>query len=77
MKKFYIFLFLTLYAIHLSSQYESAVYLYPGDNLQAEVDAHSYGTLYILKEGIHRMQKIIPKSDDLSRIKDRKYITLK
>ncbi len=49
----------------VQAQYDTPVYLYPGDNLQQVVNANPEGTLYIFKEGTHRMQKIIPKSDDI------------
>ena len=44
---------------------DTIIFIEPGQNIQAIVNAQSSNTLYILKEGIHRMQRIIPKSNDI------------
>lgn len=41
------------------------VTLTPGDDIQAAVDAHPPGTLYMLQSGTYRMQSIVPKTGDV------------
>jgi parallel beta-helix repeat protein len=38
-----------------------STWLYPGDDIQAAVDKHGPGTSFLLKAGVHRMQKITPR----------------
>lgn len=59
-----ILLFLTSTSL-VFAQYETPVFINPGDNIQAIINANTSGTLYIFKEGTHRMQKIVPKTDDI------------
>ncbi len=65
MKKEILFIILLAYSWNIKAQYEVPVFIYPNDNIQDSIDAHSEGTLYILKEGTYRMQKFIPKSQDI------------
>ena len=43
----------------------ASVILNPGDDIQAVVNGHPPGTVYILQPGIYRMQSIVPKSGDI------------
>lgn len=65
MKKYFYFLLLLTYCQVLQAQYEQPVFMNPGDNLQDTIDAYPTETLYILKEGVHRNQRIIPKHGDI------------
>jgi parallel beta-helix repeat protein len=40
------------------------VYINAGDDIQAQVNANSNGTTYVLRGGVHRMQSIRPKEGD-------------
>ena len=44
---------------------QNTVFIEPDQDIQAIIDSYSENTLYIFKVGIHRMQKIIPKSKDI------------
>lgn len=46
---------------HTSSA--GTVELFPGDDIQAAVDANPENTTFILKPGVHRMQDVTPKSN--------------
>jgi parallel beta-helix repeat protein len=40
---------------------EPSTWIYPGDDIQAIVDAHPAGTTFTIKPGVHRLQTIRPK----------------
>jgi parallel beta-helix repeat protein len=40
---------------------EPLTWIYPGDDIQARVDAHPAGTSFTIKAGVHRLQSIRPK----------------
>jgi hypothetical protein len=42
----------------------SSVWLYPGDDLQATVNAQPAGTTFLIKAGVHRMQTVVPRTGD-------------
>ena len=62
---------LTAFAIALLPTFSVAatkavpVTLNPGDDIQAAVDAHPPGTMYVLQSGTYRMQSIVPKTGDV------------
>jgi parallel beta-helix repeat protein len=41
----------------------TAVAIAPGESIQAAVDAHAEGTVFVIKAGVHRRQAFRPKSD--------------
>jgi parallel beta-helix repeat protein len=41
------------------------VYINPGEDIQAQVNANGTGTTFILRSGVHRMQTIRPKDNDV------------
>ncbi|GJL55208.1 MAG: hypothetical protein NPIRA02_23400 [Nitrospirales bacterium] len=41
---------------------ELAVPIRPGQNIQAKVDQHPEGTIFLIKSGLHRFQQIVPKN---------------
>ena len=41
-----------------------AVVIYPGQNIQAAVDAHPTGTTCLIKGGVHRLQSVVAKDGD-------------
>jgi hypothetical protein len=43
----------------------AAIAIYPGDDIQSQVDASAAGSTFLLKTGIHRMQTIRPRSGDI------------
>ena len=42
----------------------SGTTIYPGQSIQAAVDAAPGGTAFVLKAGVHRMQSVVPKAGD-------------
>src|SRR4051794_9430775 len=40
------------------------VYINAGDDIQAQVNANSTGTTFVLRAGVHRLQSIRPKDGD-------------
>ena len=36
--------------------------IFPGEDIQARVNAAPFGTTFILKAGVHRLQSIVPRS---------------
>lgn len=48
-------------ARNLSGPPANATRLYPGDDIQAAVDAHPAGTVFVLSAGMYRLQEIEPK----------------
>ena len=45
-----------------AAQVEPAiVQLFPGDDMQAAVDSNPVGTTFVLKAGVHRLQRIVPR----------------
>jgi parallel beta-helix repeat protein len=43
---------------------DAAVVIYPGTDIQRQVDASAPGSTFLLKSGVHRMQTIRPKEGD-------------
>jgi len=41
------------------------VAVFPGDSLQAVVDAYPAGTTFVIKAGVHRRQQVVPKGGDV------------
>ena len=39
--------------------------VFPGDSIQAAVDAHPGGTTFVIKAGVHRRQSVKPKDGDV------------
>lgn len=39
-----------------------STWIYPGDDIQAKVDAHGSGASFLIKAGVHRLQEITPRS---------------
>lgn len=39
----------------------SSTWIYPGEDIQAKVNANGTGTVFTLKAGVHRMQQVTPK----------------
>lgn len=42
----------------------TGIFLEPGANIQAEIDANPAGTRFVLRPGIYRMQSMVPKKGD-------------
>jgi parallel beta-helix repeat protein len=42
----------------------AAVDIYPGQNIQQVVNSYPWGTTFVLKSGVHRMQTITPRTGD-------------
>jgi PKD repeat protein len=42
----------------------AGVEVFPGQSIQAAVDANPPGTVFILKSGVHRRQQVVPKDDN-------------
>lgn len=49
----------------LPSPPANAVYIQPGTDIQAAVDASPAGTFFVIQAGIHRMQSVNPKDGDV------------
>ena len=57
-------IFRSIAALAFASYMSAQVSLFPGNNIQAVVDAHPPGTSFTLTGGIYRQQSIVPKSGD-------------
>jgi parallel beta-helix repeat protein len=44
---------------------QSGVAVFPGQSIQAAVDANPAGTMFLIKAGIHRRQMVLPKAGDV------------
>ena len=56
---------LALTGLAAPARAQGAVEVYPGDDLQALVDAHLPGTRFLVREGVHRNQQVWPKDGDV------------
>jgi parallel beta-helix repeat protein len=51
-------------AVTVSAVTPTGTTIYPGQSIQAAVDAYPGGTAFVLKAGVHRLQQVTPKSGD-------------
>jgi len=49
----------------LASATTTGIAIYPGQSIQAAVNAHPNGTTFTLKSGTHRLQSVAPKAGDI------------